>query len=184
MYRISGLLLGLMLLMMGELVAQPVQIIPLPVSIQPSGGVFVVDGAVGLLAPANNKAAADVVRYFSNYIDQVSGVKLPLTGGAAKKRRSVLYLAPTKGGGEEGYQLSVTSSGVVVQAKSKRGGCSMACSLCYRPYRPSVPTRYCRSPVCRLLITPIQVAGYDAGCEPAFLFARAGEGVYRSAGCL
>jgi len=120
MNRKYGLLLTGILVAFGA-VAQPINIIPVPVSMHQTEGAFVVDKEVGLLAPGNNKAAAEVVRYFNHYLSTVGGLQLTVTSTPVKKKNIRFIVAPTPGVGEEGYQLSVTPSGIRVQANNARG---------------------------------------------------------------
>ena len=67
------------------IIAQPIGIIPQPVSIQLKNGSFLVDNNTSInYDPANRdlKAAAE---YFSSYVSTVSGISLPVNKGKAKK---------------------------------------------------------------------------------------------------
>ncbi len=99
----------------------PVHIIPQPVSLQQKAGVFVLDRQVVIQAPANNKPAADVVRYFSNHVKQVSGLNLQVSNGSPTGKHIRFSITPTAQLGEEGYKLSVTPTAVLVQANSSKG---------------------------------------------------------------
>jgi hexosaminidase len=64
---------------------QTLHIIPQPVSVQQHDGSFLLDEKVAIQAPANNKAVAVIVQYFSNAVTQVSGYHLATTSSKGKQ---------------------------------------------------------------------------------------------------
>ena len=98
---------------------QTLHIIPLPVSVQQHDGSFLLDEKVAIQAPANNKAVAVIVQYFSNAVTQVSGYHLATTSSKGKTIRFII--GPTTEVGDEGYKLSVTTKEIIIQANQPKG---------------------------------------------------------------
>lgn len=94
-------------------------IIPQPVSLQEKEGSFVVDKNVAVYTASKEKPVQDVVRFFSNYLKQISGV----APSQNKAKTNNIEFAVIKDNelGEEGYRLSVKPSVIIVQANDARG---------------------------------------------------------------
>ncbi|MBV4357497.1 glycoside hydrolase family 20 protein [Pinibacter aurantiacus] len=94
-------------------------IIPRPVSMQMKDGSFVLDKDVAVYATSKEKPVQDVVRFFSNYIKQISGLS-PVQNKAKTKSIQFSVIKDNELG-EEGYKLSVKPSAIIVQANNARG---------------------------------------------------------------
>ncbi|MBO9619238.1 MAG: family 20 glycosylhydrolase [Niabella sp.] len=115
------ILAAMLLLISGALKAQqPISIIPQPVVLQQTPGVFILDETVRVEAPANNKAAADVARYFGNYIKQLSGYDVN-NKSTAKNKTIRFRIAPVDQAGTEGYSISVAPTKITIQANQAKG---------------------------------------------------------------
>lgn len=104
------------------LYAQPsVHIIPQPVSLRVKEGSFTIDSRTRLELRATGKQAAEAVRFFSNYVKQVSGISLG--NSSAKPTSHVIQcsIVPTSRLGEEGYTISVNPATILVQANDAKG---------------------------------------------------------------
>lgn len=115
------LLTGLLMLMSFFLYAQPATpIIPQPVILNPKEGVFLLDEKVQVIVAAGNKEVADVARFFTNAVKQVSGYTLPVKVAATVKTIR-FSLAKTEDVGNEGYRLSVTPAQIEIKANKPAG---------------------------------------------------------------
>jgi len=94
-------------------------IIPQPVSLQVNDGSFVLDKGVAVYTTSKEKQVQDVVRFFNNYIKQISGIS-PLQNKAKAKNIQFAVIKDAELG-EEGYRLSVKPTTVTVQANDAKG---------------------------------------------------------------
>lgn len=114
-------LTGLLMLISFFLYAQPtVPIIPQPVVLNQKEGVFLLDEKVQVIVAAGNKEAADVARFFTNAVKQVSGYTLPVKVAAAGKTIR-FSIVKTEEVGDEGYRLSVTPARIEIRANKPAG---------------------------------------------------------------
>ncbi len=100
--------------------AQPtVSIIPRPVDLQISDGHFTIDKNTSLQFDLAQKELGVAAGFFTAYIKNISGYSLPLQSKSGKK--IVLEIKKNAVLGEEGYQLRVTSSSVIIRANTRAG---------------------------------------------------------------
>lgn len=93
-------------------------IIPVPVNLQLTNGRFLLDGKVGINAPANAEVKR-VTDFFTASVKQVTGVALLANKAAAK---SIMFkIEKISDIGEEGYTLNVTPSKITVSANTAKG---------------------------------------------------------------
>lgn len=94
-------------------------IIPKPVSTQATGGYFTLDGNVVLKYDRKAKEIAGVVKYFAEYINNISGYSLPVN---KKATRTIEFLLSNHADvGNEGYVLKVSPMRILVEANTKEG---------------------------------------------------------------
>jgi len=101
------------------LFAQPLSIIPQPVSLQLNEGKFLLDKNTTLVYNAANKDLKAAAGFFSSTIENLSGISLPQNSKA--KKIIELKIAKTEGIGDEGYLLDVRPSSVLITANTKAG---------------------------------------------------------------
>lgn len=99
--------------------AQPVSIIPLPVSTQLHTGNFTIDQNTTISYNVANKELQSAAVFLSKAVQKVSGLQLP--GNANKAKSIELKIISNAGLGEEGYELQVKPSGIVISANKKAG---------------------------------------------------------------
>jgi hexosaminidase len=103
--------------------APSINIIPLPVSVVPKTGSFVVSNKTSIEVPGNNADASRVAVFLSQAITIPAGYKIPLskktTGGNIIRLN--LLSTPNITLGEEGYKLSVSPNAVILSANKPAG---------------------------------------------------------------
>lgn len=98
---------------------QQVNIIPQPVNLRVSTGVFNFDSNLSInYSVADNGLKAAAV-FFNSYVKAVCGFSLQVN--IAKSKSIRLSLQKITGIGEEGYQLDVTPTGIAIKANTKAG---------------------------------------------------------------
>lgn len=96
-------------------------IIPKPVNLQMKAGSFVLDKHVALRPVTKDKGIAEIQRFFSNYIQQISGVSLLQSVTKTKAKTISFAIIKQQGLGDEGYRISVKPSSIVIQANHAKG---------------------------------------------------------------
>ncbi len=94
-------------------------IIPHPLSMEVKNGHFLIDNNVSIKSNIQDKATADVVRFFTNYVKQITGFALSQT--AVKSKTIEFKIEKISEIGEEGYTLSVTPNRIVIKANTSKG---------------------------------------------------------------
>ena len=99
-----------------------INIIPLPVSITPKAGSFVITNATVIELANSNPDAARVASFLSEAVATSSGVKLSVVKSApANVIRFSLLPNSDKALGDEGYKLSVTPNVILLSANKPAG---------------------------------------------------------------
>lgn len=98
---------------------QAVHIIPQPLSLEMKEGNFVIDNNTTVQFPKNDKAVADVVHFFTEYVNKVAG--FTLKSNQPKAKAIVFSIEKIKEIGDEGYLISVNPKGILVKANSSKG---------------------------------------------------------------
>ena len=99
-------------------------LIPAPVSVEtPGGGDFVVSADTVIGVTPGDEHAAWVGRYLSDFIGLAAGAAPPRVDAAAAPAAGMIHLGigPVEGGGDEGYQLTVSADRIVVTANHAAG---------------------------------------------------------------
>lgn len=99
--------------------AQNNTIIPAPVSLSFKPGVFLLNRDVSVGSTSNTADVRQVIRYFSETIQPAMGYAL--STGPNPSIRLELNKTPRQALGKEGYNLDITSSGVLLQANTATG---------------------------------------------------------------
>jgi hexosaminidase len=94
-------------------------IIPHPLSMEVKNGSFLIDNNVSIRTLSKDKAVADVMRFFTNYVKQITGVSLPQN--VVKNKSIEFKIEKISEIGEEGYTLSVTPLSIVIKANTSKG---------------------------------------------------------------
>ncbi len=98
---------------------QTVNIIPEPVSLKVTEGNFIIDGHTAIKFSNAQKELLAAANFFSSYIKSISGYSLPLH--TLNNKFIELKIEKLKDVGNEGYQLNVTPSSIVISANTKAG---------------------------------------------------------------
>jgi hexosaminidase len=118
---LSSLLLTLTFVWSTTLVcAQGISIIPEPVQWQRSNGNFTITNSTTVGVPARQAEVMKVANYLTARLNAATGfgVKTVESGGTIQLR---LNAKPAPTLGQEGYQLDVTASGIIISANSAAG---------------------------------------------------------------
>lgn len=99
---------------------QTPHIIPQPISMELKSGHFLIDENTVIKMSGNDKETADVARFFSDYVKQVTGFSLAMNN-LAKSKIFDFKIEKINEIGEEGYTISVTPTSVVVKANTSKG---------------------------------------------------------------
>lgn len=99
--------------------AQAPHIIPAPLSMALKNGYFLIDDNVSIKANFDDKATADIIHFFTTYVQQVTGFSLSATG--VKSKFIEFKIEKTSEIGEEGYTLSVTPNSILIKANTAKG---------------------------------------------------------------
>lgn len=94
-------------------------IIPKPVNVQMNPGSFVIDGKVSISYPAHQSELTTVAVFLNAALTNISGYHLSLNKHG--KKNIELAIKKNAAIGEEGYQLAVTPSGILITANTKAG---------------------------------------------------------------
>lgn len=99
--------------------AQQAPIIPQPVRMELKQGHFILDENTSIRFERGNKELEALGRYFANHVQKISGHTLPLN----KKKEKTLELAleSIAGLGQEGYQLRVSPTAIVIKGNARAG---------------------------------------------------------------
>jgi len=98
---------------------QSIAIIPQPVSLEMKEGSFVIDNKTVVKMPKKDKATADVVHFFTEYVKRITG--FDLKENQTKGKTIVFSIEKTKEIGDEGYLISVNSDQILVKANTSKG---------------------------------------------------------------
>lgn len=98
---------------------QPVTIIPEPVSLQLTGGNFVISKTTKIKSSNADKELQAAAKFLRNQVEDVSGYTLPF--GTAANNVIELKIVHEKQLGEEGYHLFVNRNSVLISANTKAG---------------------------------------------------------------
>lgn len=98
---------------------QKVNIIPEPVSIKVTEGNFIINENTAIKFSNAQKELLAAANFFSSYIKSISGYSLPLRKSNGKFIE--LKIEKLKDIGDEGYQLNVSPSSIVISANTKAG---------------------------------------------------------------
>lgn len=123
MIKVKSFLLKLFLLLLlisaRQVVFAQINIIPQPVNVVLKEAVFLIDGQTSLQFDKNDQELLALAAYFSNYVHNISGNKLLLN---QKKNKNIRFtINPIKGIGAEGYQISVSTVAIHINATTKAG---------------------------------------------------------------
>ena len=98
-------------------------LIPLPASVQPAPGQFTLTAGTGIFVDPATPELTAIGQYLADKLKPATGYKLPVTAAASAPAGSIFLT--TNGAdpslGDEGYTLTVTSSGVRLQAPKPAG---------------------------------------------------------------
>ncbi|MFT5909551.1 MAG: hexosaminidase [Paraglaciecola sp.] len=95
-------------------------IIPLPASLTPQKGQFIVNEKTIIVTDKTNKKAANIAIDFSEKIKAVSGYDLSTTTKVSEKN-AIIFILDSNLKEEEGYTLSVNINRVLAKAKTPKG---------------------------------------------------------------
>ncbi|WP_423147142.1 family 20 glycosylhydrolase [Rubrolithibacter danxiaensis] len=96
-----------------------VSIIPKPVQLRLGNGYFTIDNHTTIRFKRSEKELKSAADFFASYIKNISGYELPLH---KQKEKSIqLIIEKISNIGDEGYQLYVTASGIIIKANTKAG---------------------------------------------------------------
>ena len=98
---------------------QAVHIIPQPLSLEMKEGSFVIDNNTSVKIPKKDKATADVVHFFTEYVKRVTGFSLKTN--QPKGKAIAFSIEKIKEIGDEGYLISVNPNGISVKANTSKG---------------------------------------------------------------
>jgi hexosaminidase len=99
-------------------------IVPAPVSTEmPGGGDFTVSATTVIGVTPGNQHAAWVGRYLADFIGMAAAAAPPRVDAVAAPAAGMIHLGigPVEGGGDEGYQLTVSADRIVVTANHAAG---------------------------------------------------------------
>lgn len=111
------ILLFLLLTSMLMNAQQEPSIIPKPVDVKMGNGNFTIDQNTAIQYKKSQKELKATAHFFTSYIKNISGFSLKLNKAAAKKIEFVIE----KDIQEEGYQLNVSPTTIVIKASSAKG---------------------------------------------------------------
>jgi hexosaminidase len=101
------------------------EVVPAPVSVQPSGGTpYTLSPDAGIFPQAGSTPAADVGAYLAGVLRRSTGYALPIApagSGAPARGVSLLLAGADPAVGTQGYQLDVTADAVVIRAQTADG---------------------------------------------------------------
>ena len=97
-----------------------ISIIPQPVSIEQSEGVFELNHKTKIVFP-ESVMVLDVVEYMKEYISKATGYDLESGASIEDKNQIIFKLIEGEPPGEEGYGLEVNNRQVVITATSSKG---------------------------------------------------------------
>jgi hexosaminidase len=99
-----------------------IHLIPEPVSLVAKSGQFILDQSVSLVAKSTGNTLTETAKWFSSQIGMITGITLKESKGAAKTIRLQLNPDQKKNQfGQEGYQLSINNSTILLTANSPAG---------------------------------------------------------------
>src|SRR5450631_3464461 len=99
--------------------AQQVSVIPKPVNLKTTGGNFLIEGNTRIKYNITSKELRSAADFFTTYIKNISGYSLkPITTSG---KTIELEIKPITGLGDEGYQLTVTTSKINISANKIAG---------------------------------------------------------------
>jgi hexosaminidase len=101
--------------------AGPVAVIPAPVSLVTGQGNYVIKASTPVSVPGGNAEAERVAGYFTDRLARASGMTLPVAQGGSSGIQLALMPEPNAALGNEGYELTATSSGVKIAANTDAG---------------------------------------------------------------
>ncbi|MEZ0076609.1 hexosaminidase, partial [Planotetraspora sp. GP83] len=99
-------------------------VVPVPVSLQPAGGVtYTLPSDASIFTEAGSTPAADVGAYLAGILRPSTGYALPVSAasGTPVSGISLLLSGADPSVGSQGYQLDVTASAVVIRAQTATG---------------------------------------------------------------
>ncbi|RYE18813.1 MAG: hypothetical protein EOP51_21165, partial [Sphingobacteriales bacterium] len=97
----------------------PISIIPQPVSLEITGGAFVVGYNTAIQINSGNTELRKVAEYLSKKLSGPTGFVMPVKVVQVFSKNNIhLKLSPGYGGKKEGYELTVTATGVSLAADS------------------------------------------------------------------
>ncbi|MES2371161.1 MAG: glycoside hydrolase family 20 protein [Bacteroidota bacterium] len=94
-------------------------IIPAPMQLQMDAGYFLLNKQVSLELPVGSNALKPAVNFFINAVHEVSGLQLPINKAAVRKIELVMDKQLSLK--EEGYELTVAPSRILIRARSNAG---------------------------------------------------------------
>lgn len=94
-------------------------IIPQPLSIDVKNGYFLIDPNVSVKTSSKDKAVADIMRFFTNYVKNITG--FDLSEKAGKSKVIEFQIEKINDIGEEGYMLSVMPNRILIKANTSKG---------------------------------------------------------------
>jgi len=97
-----------------------ISIIPEPVSIERSEGVFELNHKTKIVFP-EMAMIQDVVEYFKAHIQNATGFEIGYGGAEIDKNQIIFKISGSGNLGEEGYQVDVNSKQVMITATSSKG---------------------------------------------------------------
>ena len=95
-----------------------VSIIPKPVSLQMETGFYAINAKSTIGIDINNKALQQAAKFLSAAIQQVSGIGLKIASNNSSAIQLVFSNTVKE---QEGYELGVHSTGIIIKAKTKAG---------------------------------------------------------------
>jgi hexosaminidase len=100
-----------------------INIVPLPVSVVPKTGAFIISSKTSIEVPSNSADANRVAVFLSQAIATPAGYKISVAKKASGSNviRLNLLAKPNNSLGDEGYKLSATANAVVVSANKPAG---------------------------------------------------------------
>jgi hexosaminidase len=98
-----------------------ISIIPQPVSVTEGQGSFTLANTTVIRYDAKDKSAEGVAKYLSEKLKAPTGFDLKTTGESISDKGNIVLQLSGKTGNREGYQLKVSSDGIVISADSAAG---------------------------------------------------------------
>ena len=114
---LTGLILAIFLI--SNAFSQQVNIIPRPVNLEIREGNFIIDKQASLKYEVSNKELQSAALLLRNFINDVSGIRMPVN--ARMKKAVELQFVKDPKLGNEGYRLSVDNHRIRIQANKKGG---------------------------------------------------------------